>query len=96
MSDEKQHISTLIGGQSDLTKTPEAKARVNLYPPAHHAGWDDDMWTEKHDCVLVLSLTMVVSYVLTIHVYLSTYLVVTIWLTYLPTYVVTMVVKRQE
>jgi hypothetical protein len=36
---------------------------------------------------------MEVSSVLTIHVYLSTYLVVTTWLTYLPTYVVTMVVK---
>jgi hypothetical protein len=25
--------------KSDLTKTPEAKARVNHYPPAHHAAW---------------------------------------------------------
>ncbi len=56
----------------------------NQYPTMHHAGW-----MVRGQKTLFHSIRTVVSYILTIHIHISTYPIPNKCLTYLPTYIVT-------
>ncbi len=69
-------------------KPDTSPTRINHNPPREHARWMLCGQEIVFHCVHVQSLTIMVSYVLIIHTYLPTYLIVPKCLTNLPTYIV--------